>query len=138
MISYFLNLKSACSRLTKVATTAAQANAGIHGAQAQALLLLSQLGDCKISELATRLGLGKPAATTLVVRMEKAGLLRRGFDKNDARARILELTPKGRTALNGVNQMIVSLDQELTTGFSAQELEIVARFLRQASQLTHQ
>lgn len=135
MHSYFLALKSACARLTKVATAEALSKAGVYGAQAQALLILSQLNDCKIVELANRLELGKPAATTLVSRMEKADLICRKSDQGDGRASVLGLTPKGRKALTGVKEMISAFDQKLTSDFSAQELVIISKFLTRAAQL---
>lgn len=133
MADYFLSLKAACARVTKVASAEAQASAGIYGAQAQALLILSRLDGCKISELARQLDLGKPAATTLVERMEKAGLIHRRPDKDDARASLLDLTQNGRGALAEVKRMISALDQRLVSGFDAQERAVIARFLAQAS-----
>ncbi len=121
--------------MTKVADAEAQAQAGIHGAQAQALLVLSRLGGCTISQLAAHLELGKPAASTLVARMEAAGLLTRQPDRDDARATILVLTANGDKALRDVKQLISDLDQRLTRGFSQQEREVVARFLSQAAQI---
>ncbi len=132
MTSYFLALKSACARLTKVATAEAQSRAGVYGAQAQALLILSRLEACKIIELAKQLDLGKPAATTLVARMEKADLVCRKPDPDDGRASVLHLTSKGRMALKDVKLMISAFDQRLTNDFNERELAVVSRFLAQA------
>lgn len=135
MTNYFLTLKSACARITKVATAEAQRHAGVHGAQAQALLFLHQLGSCKISELASHLDLGRPAATTLVARMEKAGLLRRQPDPQDARASLVELTGNGRDTVANVTRVIASLNHRLTDGYSDQELETISNFLINAARL---
>ena len=135
MDSHFLALKQACARLTKVASAEAQAAAGLHGAQAQALLMLPERGGCKISHLGKRLDLGKPATTTLVARMEKASLLCRRPADDDARASILELTPAGRKARTKVTWMIAAFDRALVDGFTAREVKVIETYLARAGQL---
>ena len=135
MDSPFLALKRACTRLTKFASAEAQARTGLYGAQAQALLVMSEYDGCKISELARLLDLEKPAATTLVRRMEKANLLCRKTHALDARASRLELTQQGHEALAGVKQMIATLDQRLMGGFDSKETAVIMRFLVQASRI---
>lgn len=135
MESHFLAVKRACARLTKVASAEALATAGLPGAQAQALLMLSQLNGCKIGELGKTLGLGKPATTTLVSRMEKAKLLRRRADKADARANTIELTPTGRKALAKVKRMIAAFDERLVHGFSPHEIEVIETYLARAARI---
>ena len=135
MRSHFLDLKRACARLTKVASAEAQSRVGLHGAQAQALLVLSELDACRISDLASRLDLGKPATTTLVERMEKENLVSRAPDQRDARARFIRLTPEGRSAVSRVIEMISDFDATLVEGLSAQEVEIIERYLDRAAKL---
>ena len=133
MDAIFLSLKHACARVTKLAAATAQAHTGLHGAQAPALLMLSIHGGRKISELARDLEIGKPAATTLVNRMEKAGLVKRRPDKDDARASVIELAGRGRCIADDVAIMIGNFDAALIEGFSAREIETIRRFLVRAS-----
>lgn len=133
MQSHFLALEKACAQLTKVA--GAQAAADVHGAQAQALLLLSERETCRISELGHALNLGKPATTILVRRMEKTGLICRAPNTEDARAISIGLTPSGRDALGKVGQMIARIDQALLCGFSPRETEIIETYLRRAARI---
>ncbi len=67
-------------------------------------LLVSEAGALKLaagspvrpSEVAERLGVTASAATQLVDRLERRGLLRRTRDPEDRRAVVLVLTPSGR------------------------------------------
>ena len=135
MRSHFLYLKRACARLTRVASAEAQATTGLHGAQAQALLVLSEMDECRISDLGNRLDLGKPATTTLVERMEKENLVSRESDQNDARVRFVRLTPDGREAVGSVARMISAFDAKLLDGFNPQEIEVIERYLDRAIRL---
>jgi len=127
--SLFLAVKSGCARLTKLATAAAQEQAGVFGAQALALLALQARGEVRISELAAMLDLQKPATTTLVARLEAEGLVTRNEDRDDARAACVRLTRKGEETAAKVGVMIAGFDDILSEGFTAEELETVKRFL---------
>lgn len=135
MDSLFLLLKLNCTRLTKLAAAAAQARTGLPGAQAPALLMLSLHGPRRISDLARDLDLGKPAATTLVERMEKAGLVSRTANERDGRASIIAPTERGREIAAEVAVMIGEFDATLAAGLDAQEEQTVRRFLARLSQL---
>jgi len=135
MDSLFLLLKLNCTRLSKLAHAAAQEKTGLPGAQAPALLMLSLHGPRRIVDLARDLDLGKPAATTLVARMEKAGLVRRSGDARDGRSSIIELTERGGTLAGEVAAMVAGFDATLAGDLDEQEELIVRRFLKRLSQL---
>jgi len=135
MQSYFLKLKRTCTHLTKVATAEAKSQAGVFGAQAQALLKIAELDGCKISELSHHLELGKSGLTTLVDRLEKQDLVIRESDPDDARATILRLTNKGVRTHGSVLKMVDQLDSRLIDGFSENEIKIIDKFLMQAARL---
>lgn len=135
MDSLFLLLKLNCTRLTKLASAAAQARTGLPGAQAPALLMLSMHGPRRISDLAGDLDLGKPAATTLVERMEKSGLVSRTSNERDGRASIIALTGRGRELAAEVAVMIGIFDATLAEGLDEEEQKTVRRFLLRLSQL---
>jgi DNA-binding MarR family transcriptional regulator len=124
----FLGVKAGCARLTRLAAAKAQQETGVHGAQALALLTLSEQGAVKITHLAKALDLKKAAASTLVSRLEAEGLLSRGHDDRDARAAVVELTPLGEQKALQVGAMIAGFDETLQTGLSQSEIEVVRRF----------
>jgi DNA-binding MarR family transcriptional regulator len=56
-------------------------------------------GPVTVSDLASRLGVTKQGAAQIIDDMQARGLVRRGHDPRDARARPVELTEEGRKAL---------------------------------------
>ncbi|GGC86600.1 hypothetical protein GCM10011512_11850 [Tersicoccus solisilvae] len=67
--------------------------------------LLNMLAESpmRMSGIAARAGIRVPSATDLVSRLEKAGLVQRTSDPDDARAVRVRLTERGRETLEGVN-----------------------------------
>ena len=71
---------------------------GIRPAQAVALVPLA-IGGLHASDLADRLRVSRQAVAQAVAALERHGYVARVPDPVDARARIIELTPRGRQAL---------------------------------------
>ncbi len=64
-------------------------------AQVKTLMTLAGRPDQTVSQLAERLGSGKPAASILVDRLVQLGLARRSEDANDRRRTLVALTDAG-------------------------------------------
>lgn len=60
-------------------------------------------GPMTVSDLATRLGITKQGAAQVIDDMQSRGLVQRGHDPHDARARPVELTDRGRAALSAAS-----------------------------------
>ncbi|WP_310778178.1 MarR family winged helix-turn-helix transcriptional regulator [Mycobacterium sp. Z3061] len=71
---------------------------GIRPAQAVALVPLAT-GGLHASDLAERLGVSRQAVAQAVTALERHGYVTRGPNPQDARTRIIELTPRGRQTL---------------------------------------
>ncbi len=72
---------------------------GIRPAQAVALVPLAA-GGLHASDLADRLSVSRQAVAQAVAALERHDYVVRGPHPSDARARIVELTPRGRRALH--------------------------------------
>ena len=83
-------------RLHHRALMRAFARRGIHHGQAMCLRLLSSEPDVTQRDLARALHVSSPTVTRMVGSMEKAGLVRRRPDAEDARLVRVELTEAGR------------------------------------------
>lgn len=68
-------------------------------AGASTLSVLERCGPQRITVLAEREAVSQPAMTSLVQRLEAAGLVRRDSDPEDARASRITVTEAGRTTL---------------------------------------
>lgn len=60
-------------------------------------------GPVTVSDLAVRLGITKQGAAQIIDDMQSRGLVQRGHDPLDARARPVELTDRGREALRAAS-----------------------------------
>lgn len=70
-----------------------RARLGLGGNELQALLALWDGGRCPMTDLGARIGLSRPAITTLADRLEAAGLMQRLNDPHDRRRILLAVTP---------------------------------------------
>jgi DNA-binding MarR family transcriptional regulator len=104
------------------------ASVGLTPAQAQVLMQLEE--PRRITELASASSCDPSSASTMIQRLERDGLVRRVVDPSDARARLVELSPKGVRAraqlaelVGGADEVVAGLPAEhraaLATMFSA-------------------
>jgi len=93
-----VNLVAASGAPRLRAAFAAAGLDGIRPAQAIALVPLAA-GGLHASDLADRLGVSRQAVAQAVAALERHDYIIRGPHPSDARARIVELTPRGRQAL---------------------------------------
>ena len=64
------------------------------------MLILSEKGPCRISEICQDLDITAPTATGIINRLEKSLYVKRIVDKKDRRAAIISLTSKGEKSIN--------------------------------------
>ncbi len=83
---------------------------GIRPAQAVALVPLAA-GGLHASDLADRLRVSRQAVAQAIAGLERHGYVTRVPNPLDARARIIELTPRGRQALRVMRSNAVDLEQ---------------------------
>ena len=71
------------------------------------------VGPMTVSDLAARLGITKQGAAQIIDDVEGRGLVRRGQDPHDARARPVELTERGRGVLASASRFHRRTEREL-------------------------
>ena len=64
-------------------------------------------------EIAGLLEVAKSRATVIIENLEKKGLVRRAPDPNDARVKLINLTPPGQKKVREIEEGIFSLHQQL-------------------------
>ncbi|HHK74016.1 MAG TPA: MarR family transcriptional regulator [Rhizobiales bacterium] len=111
----------------------ALAGAGVRPAQAMALVYLGYHNGCQLSELAEGIGSGNAAATGLIDRMEKSGLVARKKLQSDGRGRTVHLLPKGLEVREQVMDVLRDFDDRLAARFTDREINIITRFLALAA-----
>jgi DNA-binding MarR family transcriptional regulator len=83
---------------------------GIRPAQSVALVPLAA-GGLHASDLADRLGVSRQAVAQAIAALERHDYVTRVPDPADARARLIELTPRGRQALRVMRSNAVALEK---------------------------
>ena len=93
-----------------------------NGAQGHILYVLWQQDGISLRELADKTGLAATTLTSMVDRMEKAGLVCRVPDKNDRRKTLLALTEKAKSLEKDYMLVSDKMSDIFYEGFSKDEI----------------
>lgn len=126
---YVLLLNTAQKRLRRHLEQHAEQRAGISVVQAGALFALLKQDGALSTEVASQLDIAPSAMTGLADRMVRAGLLERRVDAQDKRINRLWLTDHGREVAAIAHGGLAPLNHTLGEGFSAEEMQVVSRWL---------
>jgi MarR family transcriptional regulator, organic hydroperoxide resistance regulator len=105
---------------------------GISSAQLATLSYVAKHEGCSMTDIANLLDLNKSAVSSMVQRLERAGILRREPNPKDGRGSLLFVTPKGEAVRLRSLPVIRRLTAEITEGFDEREVETILRFLSSA------
>lgn len=105
---------------------------GINRTDLRCLSQLSARGALTASELAAAAGLTGGATTTVIDRLERAGLAQRVRDAADRRRVLVHLTERAEQISTEIWGPIVDDAQVELRQFTVAELELIERFLRYA------
>jgi DNA-binding MarR family transcriptional regulator len=86
-------------------------------------------GPLTIGALAERLGVSQQAASKSVADLERRGYVERTADPDDARARLVALTARGRGVIAAAREQRAALAGELAERLGARRVESAARLL---------
>jgi DNA-binding MarR family transcriptional regulator len=104
-------------------------SAGLSMPQFGLLMQMHHKGDCGMSEVSERFDITPAAASQLVDKLVQGGLVQRVEDPHDRRAKLLNLTDKGRELVQqGIQERYRWVD-ELGSKLSAEERGKVAEAL---------
>lgn len=93
-----------------------------NGAQGRILYVLWSRDGISLRELADKTGLAPTTLTSMVDRMEKAGLVCRMLDKNDRRKTLLALTAKAKNLEQDYKAVSDKMSEIFYKGFSDEEI----------------
>lgn len=109
------------------------AQAGVdafNGAQGRILYVLWQQDDIPITELARKTGLAKTTLTSMLDRMEQAGLLTRRYDKADRRRIRIALTEQARSLSSEYDKVSQAMNEIYYAGFTDEEIMDLENYLQ--------
>jgi len=93
-----------------------------NGAQGRILYILWQEDEIPIVELSNKTGLAKTTLTSMLDRMESAGLIIRVFDKSDRRQIRISLTETARALSGEYDNVCREMNEIFYEGFSDEEI----------------
>lgn len=101
-----------------------------NGAQGRILYVLWQKDDIPIVELSKKTGLAKTTLTSMLDRMEDAGLILRVFDKSDRRQIRITLTEQAHSLSGEYDEVSQDMNKIYYAGFSDDEIIAFENTLR--------
>ena len=111
---------------------AASRRLGVNRTDTRVMDILERDGPLTPSRLAELSRLSRPAMTTVIDRLEKAGYARRQADRDDRRRVLVEMTPLARRRAMEIYGPFGELTAEEFQRYSSAELEAIIRFMRHA------
>ena len=109
---------------------------GINRTDARCLDIIERLGGVTAGRLARESGLSTGAVTTVLDRLERAGLARRTSDPGDRRRVLVEMTPAAREANEELYRPLVEAATEQLLRYSEAELVLLREYHRASRALT--
>lgn len=112
--------------LRKIRMRTMMTKMGMHPGQPPLLEFILDHPGCTQKEAADELDVSPASAAASLKRLEKAGLVARQADQQDARRNQLELTEAGKEKIRAVREKMNALDKQTLAGISDQD---AAQFL---------
>lgn len=106
------------------------ARAGLSVPEWRVLATLSRGGAITLGELAETVLAKQPTVTKLVIRMEAAGLVSRATGTTDRRQALVNITPEGRTRVEGLLQAAKKHEARVLADLGADEARALKEVLR--------
>lgn len=103
---------------------------GLTDAAWRPLLHLHHLGDgIRQKDLAASLGIEGPSLARILDQLIAKGFIERIEDARDRRAKLLTLSPQGRTLVTQIAGKVATLEHELLSQFSDEEIDRMGNFV---------
>lgn len=102
---------------------------GVSVSQLALLFAVRDAAPHRPRDLAAIMEVDPAAVTRLVDRLEAAGLVTRVADPEDGRSRRVKITAAGSAVRERGAQLVARANRRLAAPFTAEELDVVARFL---------
>ena len=115
--------------LHRIYITRAANEAGVFFGQPPILDYVLEHAGCSQTELAEALHVSAPSIATSVKRMLKTGLLQRTRSGSDSRANLISITDLGRGRLEECHMSFNSVNKQLFSGFSPEDLDAFNGYL---------
>jgi len=111
---------------------------GLTLAQMIALGILEEKDALKMNEIAGELNISLPAATGLIGRLHKIGMVKREYDDSDRRIIRVRLTPKGKKAIEASRELKLRSMQRAFSGLTEKERQDYLNVLKKIKNIVYE
>jgi DNA-binding MarR family transcriptional regulator len=119
----FLSPLHKASRQISVYLEAHTRELGVSPVEGHLLSYLRSYSPAPIGELVRVFGIKQSTFTSLLDRLEKAGLLRREMNPGDRRSFLIHITDAGRELAERLNRVVETLEDEIRERVSARDMD---------------
>jgi DNA-binding MarR family transcriptional regulator len=102
---------------------------GVSSQEGQLLAFVAARDGVPVTAVVRLLGVSKSTITSLLQRLERARLIRRGDNPADARSALLYATAKGRRVGIAARERVLALERRIQTHVSEADLRALARIV---------
>ena len=117
------------SVLHRVLLRAASSESPVYPGQLPILFYAMEHEGCSQKEIADHMHVSPASVALSTKRLQKAGMLKKTADEDDLRCNRISITKAGREAVQLSIAQHDHLDEKMTRGFNAEELEVLRRFI---------
>ena len=134
-----LDLGRRISTQTALLQQAISSKLGLNATDTRCLDLICRAEESPVTagNLARATGLTTGAVTSILDRLESAGLVERTRDSSDRRKVLVQVTARAAERVSGVYEGLGNAVMKLTAGYSTEELELISDFLENNLAILH-
>ncbi len=119
----FLSPLHKASRQIKLYLESLTREVGVSPIEGHLLTYLHSYAPAPISELVQVFGIKQSTFTSMIDRLENAGLIRREINPDDRRSFLIHITDEGRSVATRINEFLTTFEQEVREQIDARDLE---------------
>jgi DNA-binding MarR family transcriptional regulator len=105
------------------------ANLSVTAQEGQVVAFASARDGVPVTAIVRLLGVSKSTVTSLLKRLETAGLMDRGGNPDDARSWLVSTTPKGRRVGAAARERVLALERRIQARVTEADLRALARIV---------
>jgi len=109
---------------------------GLSTAEGHLITYLNSYAPASIGELVRVFGIKQSTFTSMLDRLESAGLIRREMNPGDRRSFLIHITDEGRERAEQTNRMLLDLEQAIRSRVTPRDVEGFHAVMRAVEEIT--
>lgn len=136
MALQFLSPLHKASRQLSVHLSTPTSDPGLNDTDGHLITYLRSYAPASVGELVRVFGIKQSTFTSMLDRLEKAGLIRRELNPADRRSFLIHITDEGRTMADEADRVLVALEDDIRARVSARDVEGFHAVMRAIEEIT--